>query len=143
MIPRERLIETARRVYRSYGFSPIDTPALEYLEILAGKGSEETDKQLYKFQDQGERWVACGSISPCRWPASPPSTSTNSARLSSVTTSPRSGAARTRRRGRYREFMQCDFDTIGTALDRLRHRNGPGDPRPAPGHRLRATSPSA
>jgi histidyl-tRNA synthetase len=38
MIPRERLIETARRVYRSYGFSPIDTPALEYLEILTGKG---------------------------------------------------------------------------------------------------------
>ena len=29
MIPRERLIETARRVYRSYGFVPIDTPALE------------------------------------------------------------------------------------------------------------------
>ncbi len=57
MIPRERLIETARRVYRSYGFSPIDTPALEYLEILAGKGSEETDKQLYKFQDHGQRWV--------------------------------------------------------------------------------------
>ncbi len=32
-IPRERLVETARGVYRSYGFSPIDTPALEYLEI--------------------------------------------------------------------------------------------------------------
>ena len=32
MIARERLIDTARRVYRSYGFSPIDTPALEYLE---------------------------------------------------------------------------------------------------------------
>jgi histidyl-tRNA synthetase len=57
MIPRERLIETARRVYRSYGFSPIDTPALEYLEILSGKGSDETDKQLYKFQDHGGRWV--------------------------------------------------------------------------------------
>ncbi|HEX3872465.1 MAG TPA: ATP phosphoribosyltransferase regulatory subunit, partial [Pirellulales bacterium] len=57
MIPRERLIDTARRVYRSYGFSPIDTPALEYLEILTGKGSEETDKQLYKFEDHGQRWV--------------------------------------------------------------------------------------
>jgi len=57
MIPRERLIDIARRVYRSYGFSPIDTPALEYLEILAGKGGAETDKQLYKFQDAGGRWV--------------------------------------------------------------------------------------
>ena len=61
MIPRERLMETARRVYRSYGFSPIDTPALEYLEILAGKGGGETDKQLYKFQDDGGRWVGLRS----------------------------------------------------------------------------------
>ena len=57
MIPRERLMDIARRVYRSYGFMPIDTPALEYLEILAGKGGGETDKQLYKFQDHGGRWV--------------------------------------------------------------------------------------
>src|SRR3954466_4633865 len=49
MIPRERLLETARRVYRSYGFAPIDTPALEYAEILCGKGGDETDKQMYRF----------------------------------------------------------------------------------------------
>ena len=55
MIPREQLMETVRRVYRSYGFSPIDTPALEYLEILTGKGSEETDRQLYCFEDHGGR----------------------------------------------------------------------------------------
>ncbi len=34
MIPREQLIATAQRVYRSFGYSPIDTPVLEYLEIL-------------------------------------------------------------------------------------------------------------
>ena len=55
MMPRETLMETARRVYRAYGFTPIDTPALEYLEILEGKGGEESNKQLYKFQDQGGR----------------------------------------------------------------------------------------
>src|SRR5271166_1513372 len=58
MIPRERLLEQARGVYRSYGFAPIDTPALEYAEILLGKGGEETDKQLYRFQDSGGRDVA-------------------------------------------------------------------------------------
>ena len=47
----------ARRVYRSYGFVPIDTPALEYLEILTGKGSEETDKLMYSFEDHGGRAV--------------------------------------------------------------------------------------
>ena len=44
MIPRERLIATAQRVYRSFGFSPIDTPALEYTEILLGKQLDKTDK---------------------------------------------------------------------------------------------------
>jgi hypothetical protein len=58
MMPREALIETARRVYRSYGFAPIDTPALELSEILTGKGGEETDRQLYRFHDPGDRDVA-------------------------------------------------------------------------------------
>jgi hypothetical protein len=58
MIPRERLMEKAREVYRSYGFSPIDTPALEYTEVLLGKGGEETDKQFYRFNDHGDRDVA-------------------------------------------------------------------------------------
>src|SRR6185369_14391897 len=58
MIAREWLIDTARRVYRSYGFAPIDTPALEYEEILTGKGGEESDKQLYRFEDHGGRKVA-------------------------------------------------------------------------------------
>ena len=57
MIPRERMIDTVRGVYRSFGFSPIDTPALEYLDILTGKGSEETDRQIYRFQDHGGRDV--------------------------------------------------------------------------------------
>ena len=58
MLAREQLIDTARSVYRSYGFSPIDTPALEYSEILLGKGGDESDKQLFRFTDQGNRDVA-------------------------------------------------------------------------------------
>ena len=40
MIPREHLLAQARRVYCSYGFAPIDTPALEFAEIVLGKGGE-------------------------------------------------------------------------------------------------------
>ena len=58
MRPREWLIDTAKHVYRSYGFSPIDTPALEYAEILLGKGGTESDRQLYRFEDAGGRDVA-------------------------------------------------------------------------------------
>src|ERR687888_254278 len=58
MIPREHLLEQVRRVYRSYGFAPIDTPALEYTEILLGKASEEINKLIYRFIDHGDRDVA-------------------------------------------------------------------------------------
>jgi histidyl-tRNA synthetase len=114
MIPREWLIETARRVYRSYGFSPIDTPALEYLEILTGKGSEETDKQLYKFQDHGDRWVGLRfdlTVPLARFAAQhigQLGTPFKRYHIASV------WRGENTQRGRYREFMQCDFDTIGT-----------------------------
>jgi len=57
MMPREALIATAQAAYRSFGYSPIDTPALEYFEVLAGKGSDETDRQMYAFDDHGGRKV--------------------------------------------------------------------------------------
>ena len=114
MIPRERLIDTARRVYRSYGFSPIDTPALEYLEILAGKGSEETDKQLYKFQDHGGRWVGMRfdlTVPLARFAAEHVAELGTPFKRYHIATVWR---GENTQRGRYREFMQCDFDTIGT-----------------------------
>jgi histidyl-tRNA synthetase len=114
MIPRERLIDTARRVYRSYGFSPIDTPALEYLEILTGKGSDETDKQLYKFEDHGGRAVGLRfdlTVPLARFAAEhigQLGTPFKRYHIASVWRGENTQA------GRYREFMQCDFDTIGT-----------------------------
>ena len=114
MIPRERLIETARTVYRSYGFSPIDTPALEYLEILAGKGGEETDKQLYKFQDHGGRWVGLRfdlTVPLARFAAQHIGTLGTPLKRYHIASVWR---GENTQRGRYREFMQCDFDTIGT-----------------------------
>ncbi len=114
MIPRERLMETARRVYRSYGFSPIDTPALEYLEILEGKGGEESDKQLYKFQDHGNRWVGLRfdlTVPLARFAAQHIATLGTPLKRYHIAAVWR---GENTQRGRYREFMQCDFDTIGT-----------------------------
>ncbi|HVX13249.1 MAG TPA: histidine--tRNA ligase [Pirellulales bacterium] len=114
MMARERLIDTARRIYRSYGFSPIDTPALEYLEILTGKGGDETDKQLYRFQDHGDRWVGLRfdlTVPLARFVAQHANdlgTPFKRYHIASV------WRGENTQRGRYREFMQCDFDTIGT-----------------------------
>jgi len=114
MIPRERLMETVRQVYRSYGFCPIDTPALEYLEILAGKGGEETDKQIYKFQDHGGRWVGLRfdlTVPLARFVAQHHTELPLPLKRYHIATVWR---GENTQRGRYREFMQCDFDTIGT-----------------------------
>src|SRR3954447_19042395 len=114
MLPRERLVDTARRVYRSYGFSPIDTPALEYLEILAGKGGEESDKQMYRFTDHGGREVGMRfdlTVPLARFAAqhiNELGTPFKRYHIASV------WRGENTQRGRYREFMQCDFDTIGT-----------------------------
>jgi len=114
MIPRERLIATAQRIYRSYGFSPIDTPALEYLEILKGKGSEETDKQLYEFKDHGDRAVGMRfdlTVPLARFAAQHIGVLGTPFKRYHIATVWR---GENTQRGRYREFMQCDFDTIGT-----------------------------
>jgi len=113
MMPREWIIETARRVYRSYGFRPIDTPALEYLEILTGKGSEETDKQLYKFQDHGGRDVGLRfdlTVPLARFVAQHSQELGLPFKRYHIATVWRGENTQA---GRYREFMQCDFDTIG------------------------------
>ena len=117
MIPREKMIARVSEVYRRYGYSPIDTPVLEYLEILSGKGSDETDRQLYKFKDHGGREVGM------RFDLTVPF-----ARFSAqhapelVLPFKRYHIAKVWRgentqAGRYREFSQCDFDVIGTTSE--------------------------
>jgi len=113
-LAREQVLDVARRVYRSYGFAPIDTPALEYLEILTGKGSEETDKQLYRFRDHGGRDVGLRfdlTVPFARFAAQhlhELGLPFKRYHMASV------WRGENTQRGRYREFMQCDFDTIGT-----------------------------
>ena len=111
---REAIMEVARRVYRSYGFSPIDTPALEYTEVLLGKGGEESDKQLFRFTDNGGRDVAM------RFDLTVPFARFAAQHLNEIGVpfkryhlAPVWRGENTQR-GRYREFVQCDFDTIGT-----------------------------
>src|SRR5437868_6033386 len=116
MIPREWLMDRARQVYRSYGFAPIDTPALEYAEILIGKmdPDAEVQRQLYRFRDQGERDVALRfdlTVPFARFAA------LNIGKLGTPFKRYHLGTVwrgEAPQAGRFREFMQCDFDIIGT-----------------------------
>lgn len=108
------MVNTLERVFSSFGFVPIDTPALEYAEILLGKGSQETDKQLFRFTDQGGRDVAL------RFDLTVPLARFVAMHINELGTPFRRyhiapvWRAEKPQRGRYREFIQCDFDIIGT-----------------------------
>ncbi len=114
MIPRESLMQTARNVYRSFGFVPIETPVLEYAEILCGKGSEETDRQMFRFNDHGNRDVGMRfdlTVPLARFVAQHSNDLGMPFKRYQISTVWRGEKPQV---GRYREFMQCDFDTIGT-----------------------------
>jgi histidyl-tRNA synthetase len=114
MIPRERMMQTARDIFRSFGFAPIDTPVLEYLEILTGKGSDETDRQIYRFKDNGGREVGMRfdlTIPLARFAAQHINTLGTPFKRYHIAPVWRGENTQA---GRYREFVQCDFDTIGT-----------------------------
>jgi histidyl-tRNA synthetase len=117
MLPRERVLETARRVYRNYGYAPIDTPALEYAEVLLGKGGEESDRLVYRFKDHGDRDVAL------RFDLTVPFARFSAQHVPQLGTPFRRYAmgpvwrGENTSAGRYREFWQCDFDTIGTTAN--------------------------
>lgn len=112
---RQYVISILKDVFESYGFEPLETPALEYEEILAGKYGEEGDKLMYRFEDNGGRRVAL------RYDQTVP--------LSRVVAQYQNDLpfpfkrfqiqpvwrAENTQRGRFREFLQCDIDTVGTS----------------------------
>ncbi len=115
MLPREQILHIARTMCRTYGFSPIETPALEYAEILLGKGGEESDGLIYRFKDHGDRDVAL------RFDLTVPFARFAAQHINKIGVPFKRyhfgpvWRGENTAHGRYREFWQCDFDCIGTA----------------------------
>lgn len=55
---RDWLIDIVKEVYESFGFQPLETPVLEYADVLLGKYGAEANQLMYRFKDQGDRDVA-------------------------------------------------------------------------------------
>ena len=111
---RASLVKKLEQVFASFGFVPIDTPVLEYAEILLGKGGGETDKQVYRFLDHGERDVAMRfdlTVPFARFMAEHVDELYLPFRRYHIA---KVWRGENTQRGRYREFMQCDFDIVGT-----------------------------
>jgi histidyl-tRNA synthetase len=118
MIPRERMLGAFRRTFAGFGFLPIETPHIERMEVLTGKGagSEEVLRQIFEVTNKGgtpgelalrfdltvplARFIA-RHVDELGLPF-------KRYAIGSVFRGERPA------KGRFREFMQCDFDTIGT-----------------------------
>jgi len=112
-IRRKSVIYILEKAFEQYGFVPIDTPVLEYTEILLGKGGGETDKQVYKFQDHGNRDVSMRfdlTVPFARYMAQHRSELYLPFKRYHIG---KVWRGENTQRGRFREFIQCDFDIVG------------------------------
>src|SRR3954452_12359626 len=112
-----RMIETIRRIYELYGFEPVETPGIEYTDAL-GKFLPDQDRPnegVFSFQDDDEQWLSL------RYDLTAPLAryvAENFQNLALPYRSYRFGWVFRNEKpgpGRYRQFMQFDADTVGSA----------------------------
>jgi len=112
-----RMMETIRQVYERYGFEPVETPAIEYTDAL-GKFLPDQDRPnegVFSFQDDDEQWLSLRydlTAPLARYVAENFDTLPKpyrSYRFGWVFRNEKPGP------GRYRQFMQFDADTVGSA----------------------------
>ena len=114
MIPLRRMLGSIASCFESFGFGPLDTPALERSDILLGKYGDEGDKLLYRFEDNGGRDVALRydlTVPLARVVAAHPDLPMPFRRYQIA----KVWRAERRGRGRFREFSQCDVDVVGAS----------------------------
>lgn len=114
MRARRIILDKVRGVFEQHGFEEMDTPALELWEVLSAKGGEEVEKQIYKFQDKGGRWLGLRfdlTVPLARVVANTPDLVKPFKRYSISKVwryeEPQSG--------RFREFVQADIDIVGSS----------------------------
>ena len=112
MLARQSMIDTIRRVYELYGFVPLSTPAVEYLDVLSGSAGQETQKSIFRVTNPEDEALGL------RFDLTVP--------LARVIAQYKDLPRPFRRyqvspvwrgdkpdKGRYREFTQFDLDSVG------------------------------
>ena len=111
---RQYVINVFRSVFEKYGYEPLVTPALEYADVLLGKGGEEVDKLCYVFEDPGKRKIGLKydmTVPACRFIAQNYNQLVFPFKRYQIQLAWR---AEKPQKGRFREFIQCDADVWGT-----------------------------
>lgn len=113
-LAKAHLLNKVSNVFMNFGFVPIETPHLEYADVLIKQGSDEIQKELYRFKDHGGRDVALRfdlTVPLARFVSQYKNEVGLPFKRYAIGNVFRGERAQ---RGRYREFTQCDFDFIGT-----------------------------
>ncbi|MFQ5474570.1 MAG: histidine--tRNA ligase [Candidatus Nanoarchaeia archaeon] len=115
-IARNELIDLLRGTFERFGFSPMETPIVERMDILAAKyaGGAEIMKETFSFRDQGKRELGLRydlTVPLARFIGMNPTIKLPFKRYM-IGEVFRDGPVKL---GRMRQFMQCDVDTVGTA----------------------------
>lgn len=112
---RQYVINALKEVFELYGFEPLETPALEYQEVLTGKYGDEGEKLMYKFEDLGKRKVALRydqTVPLARVAAQYQNDLPLPFKRYQIQNVWR---AENTQKGRFREFLQVDADIIGSS----------------------------
>ncbi|MCD6097275.1 histidine--tRNA ligase [bacterium] len=115
MLFRERLIERVRQVFRRYGFVPLETPAIEYVDVLLGKYGSDGEKLIYRLAYKDGNTLALRydlTVPLARFYAMNYTRLPLPFRRYQVEKVWRAEHAQMTR-GRFREFYQCDVDVVG------------------------------
>jgi histidyl-tRNA synthetase len=118
---RERAFAVIRSVFARYGFEPLQTPAFERLEVLLGKYGDEGDKLIFKILRRGEHEASGEADLALRYDMTVPLARVAAAYGSQLPVPYKRYAmgpvwrADRPGKGRFREFTQCDVDTLGSA----------------------------
>ncbi len=108
----QKMIDTVSRIYSLYGFTPLDTPAIEASEVLLAKGGGETEKQIYRFQ-KGDSDLSLRfdlTVPLAKYVAMNYGSLAFPFRRYQIGKVYRGERAQ---RGRFREFYQADIDIVG------------------------------
>src|SRR5258706_6379754 len=117
---RERAFGVLRSVFASYGFEPLQTPAFERVDVLLGKYGDEADKLVFKILRRGEHEASGEADLALRYDLTVPLARVAAAYGSQLPTPYKRYAiapvwrADRPGQGRFREFVQCDLDTLGS-----------------------------
>jgi histidyl-tRNA synthetase len=117
---REQAFAAIRAVFQRYGFEPLQTPAFERLDVLLGKYGDEGDKLVFKILRRGEHEASGEADLALRYDMTVPLARVAAAYGSQLTWPYKRYAmgpvwrADRPGKGRFREFVQCDLDTLGS-----------------------------